>query len=215
MRGPVLRPAVIDPGSSGGARLLLTRAEVMGNVIVITPNDPRIGGPRFSIPNTTGAQGFTERNVNFHRYWTPTACPPELNGADGLRALGEALIANATPGVDQPATARGARNDVGRIWFGDSGHNYVRSFVAASPNPAVFTPLVVNYTIRGEHTLDEGFVLRYARRVSDGTILISYGEGSSAKQNMLLEDVWLPQVYQVWTANHREIISTAKRALGR
>ncbi len=194
---------------------MLTRAEVMGNVIVITPNDPRIGGLRFSIPNTTRAEGFTEWNVNFHRYWTPTACPPELNGPEGLRALSQALIANATPGVDQPASAQGARNDVGRIWFGDTGHNYVRSFVAASPNPDFFTSLVVNYTIRGEHTLNEGFVIRYARRVRDGTILISYGEGSSAKQNMLLEDFWLPQVYQVWTANHREIIASAKRAVGR
>ena len=32
--------------------------------------------------------------------------------------------------------------------------------------------------------------------------------------NMLLEDVWLPQVYQVWTANHREIIAMAERAMG-
>ena len=61
--------------------------------------------------------------------------------------------------------------------------------------------------------MDEGFVIRYARRLSDGVILISYGEGRNWKQNMMLEDFWLPQVYAVWTKNQREIISTAEQTV--
>ena len=207
----ILRPPHVPVQSGVGAYIMLTRAEVHGNSIVIKPFDPRLGGPGVTIPNTTGAQGFTEWSLNFHKYWVPTTAPPELNSAEGLDALGRALVDNATPGVDRPATRQGTRNDVGSIWFGDSGHNFVNSFVAPSPNPGVFTPLVINYTIHGEHTVDEGFVIRYARRLSDGVILISYGEGRNWKQNMMLEDFWLPQVYAVWTKNQREIILTAKQ----
>ena len=204
------------PLQSGvGAYLMLTRAEVHGSSIVIIPFDQRLGGPRLTIPNTTGAQGFTEWSLDFHKYWVPTAAPPELNSPEGLDALGHALVNNATPGVDRPATAQGTRNDVGSIWFGDTGHNFVKSFVLPSPNPLVFTPLVINYTIHGEHTVDEGFVIRYARRLRDGIILVSYGEGRNWKQNMALEDIWMPQVYAVWTKNQREIIATAKQMLRR
>ena len=134
------------PVESGvGAHLMLTRAEVHGNSIVITPFDQRLGGPGLEIPNTTGAQGFTEWSLNFHKYWIPTAAPPELNSLEGLDALGRALVVDATPGINLPATAQGTRNDVGSIWFGDTGHNFVKSFLVTSPNPQVFTPLVINH----------------------------------------------------------------------
>ena len=32
---------------------------------------------------------------------------------------------------------------------------------------------------------------------------------------MALEDIWMPQVYAVWTKNQREIIAKAKQMLGR
>ena len=60
-----------------------------------------------------------------------------------------------------------------------------------------------------------GLCHTHARRLSDGIILISYGEGRNRKQNMALEDIWMPKVYAVWTKNQREIIATAKQMLGR
>lgn len=94
---------------------MLARAEVHGGAIVITPFDRRLGGPGLTIPNTTGAEGFTEWSFNFHKYCVPTVVPQELNSLEGLNALGRALIDNASPGVDLPATAQGTRNDVGSI----------------------------------------------------------------------------------------------------
>lgn len=53
----------------------------------------------------------------------------------------------------------------------------------SSPNPAKYSNITVNYTISGVHTLDEGFVMRYAEKGSDGkTIIKTYGEGNAWKQ---------------------------------
>jgi hypothetical protein len=42
---------------------------------------------------------------------------------------------------------------------------------------------MVNYTIAGDHTLHEGYVMRYGERQADGSIsIISYGEGNAFAQ---------------------------------
>ena len=199
----------MPPQTGGAALLLLVRSEVHGNDVVITPQE-NIGIPSFSVPNNVHARGFTPWNPSFHTYMVRTSAPAVLRGADGLAALGRALIADATPGRPRPATPQGTRNDVGEIWFGDSGHNFVRSFTSPSPVPARVSDMVINYTIAGEHTIDEGFVLRYARLMPSGVLeLVSYGEGNSFKQNPALAIIWLPQVQAVWQQNQRDIIAAA------
>ena len=116
---------------------MFTRAEVHDNSIVIKPFDPRLADPGLTIPNTIGAQGFTEWSLDSHKCWDPMAAAPHLNSVERLDALGRALTDNATPGVERPAFAQGTRNDVGFIWFGDTAYNFVRSFAAPNSTPQV------------------------------------------------------------------------------
>lgn len=90
----------------------------------------------------------------------------------------------------------------------------VRTFLVTSPDPSKFTNITVNYTVAGQHGLNEGFVMRYGEIGATGTTLRSYGEGNNWRQNMSLRDVpfvgWGPKVQAVWQRNHQEIIDAAQ-----
>lgn len=159
------------------------------------------------IPNTVGATGVSPSDTSFHTYNVQTNS--SLSGTqaeDGFKY-------NPTPGNDRPASPNGTRNNVGPIpTAGDN--NYVRSFTVASPDPARFTDITVNYTIAGEHGLAEGFVMRYGEIGDSGTVLRSYGEGNNWRQSPVLENIprigWGGQVEKVWQQNHQEIINGAR-----
>ncbi|MDH3659642.1 MAG: hypothetical protein OEU92_06365 [Alphaproteobacteria bacterium] len=202
----------------------LARAEIRdtpkGSVIDIKPEDDLIRGvPDVTIPNTVGAEGFG-RDMWQHDYLVVTPAPADLRGPEALTAINKALRANATPGDDKPATPEGARNDVGDITLFDGDDNFVKTFVvdAFSPKASATSParsdIVVNYTIKDEHILDEGFVMRYAVMGADGGIdLVTYGEGNATLQVEGLEGIWGGQVDRVWTENAQEIFGDARRLM--
>lgn len=115
-------------------------------------------------------------------------------------------------GRDSPATTNGTLNDVGDIpGTPFDRDNFVKSFVLPPQDFTKTTEIVVNYTVAGEHALHEGFVMRYGILGPDGTVTAwrSYGEGNAWQQHPGLKGIWGPQVQNVWTQNHREIIAGA------
>lgn len=181
------------------------RSVVKDGQIHIQPEDKTV--PTIApIPNNVGATGVSPSDRSFHAYNVRTNS--SLTGAQA----GDGLRTNPTPGNDSPATADGTRNNVGAIPTAGN-NNFVRSFLVPSPDPGRFTDVTVNYTIAGEHGLAEGFVMRYGEIGDGGTVLRSYGEGNNWRQNPMLENLrghgWGPQVQQVWTQNHNEIIRNA------
>lgn len=196
-------------------RIQLARAEVVGNTVQIRPEaDIRSDFPTFTIPNNVRAEGFSP-GFTTHDYLVTNVAPASLRGREGLAAIGAALTANPTPGVDNAATPRGARNDVGDLVWGDGDTNFVRSYVIPSTDPNR-SAAVINYTIQGEHTMSEGFVMRFAELRTDGSIqLVTYGEGNALKQSEALSGIWEPIVNDVWTQNAQEIFGAASAALRR
>ncbi|HEX8389100.1 MAG TPA: hypothetical protein VF636_08795 [Sphingomonas sp.] len=194
-------------------RIELARAEVRnGRVFVIPERDLRSDLPTLNLPNNVGARGFSP-GLMTHDYLVPVLAPRELSGPAGLAAVGRALVANPTPGRDQPSSPTGTRNDVGGLpYLPDGGDNFVRSYVIPSSDPRR-SAAVVNYTIRGEHALNEGFVLRFAELRRDGRIeLVTYGEGNALKQSEAIELIWGPMVTEAWAVNANEVF---RAALGR
>jgi hypothetical protein len=191
-------------------RVQLARAEIINGRIHVTPEtDIRSDFPAVILPNNVGAKGFSP-GITTHDYLVTNVAPANLSGQQGLAAVGAALIANPTPGVDSPASPRGARNNVGGLVPGDGGTNYVRTYVIPSSNPNR-SATIVNYTVQGEHTMSEGFVMRFAELRPDGRVqLATYGEGNALKQVEALESiVWGPIVDRVWTQNAQEIFGSA------
>lgn len=174
------------------------RAVAAGNMIYILPDTP--GVPSVAIPNTVGAQGFGPRDAHFHIYRVSSR-----GGIDG-GAIGAGFRNNPTPGQDNPASPSGTRNDVGQIHPFDGGHNNVRSFSVPSPDRSRFTDITINYTIPGEHALNEGFVMGYGERNADGTVTMHhYGEGDAALQNPALGRLWGPQARRTWLRVQQQI----------
>ena len=121
--------------------------------------------------------------------------------SDPVKAT-NALRATPTPGPNQQtASASGARNNVGSLVLGDGGANYVRSFRIASPDPKKYTDIVVNYTIHGEHVMDEGFVMRYGQ-IENGRVkrIVTYGEGNALLQDPTFQFIWQPIVNRTWNS---------------
>ncbi|SIO20817.1 RHS repeat-associated core domain-containing protein [Parasphingorhabdus marina DSM 22363] len=170
------------------------RSTVSGGRVYIDPE--RTGVPKVNLPNRMGARGITSRSGDFHIYdhSTPT-------NARNLTRMGDSLAKVPTPGPgNSPASGKGARNNAG--WIPTAGStNMVRSFRVPSRDPANRTDTIVNYTIAGEHDLNEGFVMRWGERGKDGRITIqTYGEGDSWRQMMIpiYHDIWDAQVGRVW-----------------
>lgn len=72
---------------------------------------------------------------------------------------------------------------------------------------------MVNYTIAGDHTLHEGYVMRYGKRQPDGTIsIVSYGEGNALAQHPMSPMHILNG--NLWIGNQYDIEERAARELG-
>ncbi len=183
------------------------RSVVNGGKIHIQPEDRTV--PAIApISNNVGATGVGPSDTSFHAY--DVQMGSNLTPAQA----GAGFANNPTPGNDSPASPNGTLNDVGPIPTTD-GTNMVRTYLVASPDPTQFTDVTVNYTVAGEHGLQEGFVMRYGEIGANGTTTLrSYGEGNNWRQNPALENIpmvgWGPQVQQVWQQNHQEIIDAAR-----
>ena len=179
-------------------------------IIDIMPEDDLMPGlPDVSVPNEVGAEGF-ERNMRQHDYLYIDDAPTELNGPEALRAVGEALRQSPTPGQSYPATPEGTLNDVGNITPGDGDTNFVRSYVIES-NVTNRSDMVINYTVDGQHALDEGFVMRYAEMDPNGGInIVTYGEGNAWPQVEAMEWYWGPIAQETWSDNAKKIFDQAK-----
>jgi hypothetical protein len=193
-----------------GPAVQLARAEVTGGRVNIIPEaDIRSDLPSFNIPNNVGAEGFSP-GLTTHDYIVTVNAPPTLSGPAGLAAIGRALTANPTPGVDQPSTPKGTRNDVGHLVPFDGGNNYVRSYVIPSSDPRR-SDAVINYTVAGEHAMEEGFVMRFAELRPNGSIeLVTYGEGNALVQSEMFSGRWDPIVQRVWKNNANEIFNAVQ-----
>ncbi len=186
-------------------------ANVCGNQVCITPEDRTV--PAVTIPNNVGARGFTPGTSNFHDYDVRHRTGMEGSAAAG--AIGDAIANNPTPGDDQRSSPKGTRNDVGALPTTD-GTNIVRSFLIPSPNTSKFTDITVNYTVAGEHGMNEGFVYQFGAIGADGSITMrTYGEGHAWRQDPLLGFIWRPAVSDVWHTNQSQNIVAARRALAR
>lgn len=204
----VLWQASRHPDLAGaGARVQLARALVHNGHVYVLPE--RRDMPRFRLPNNdVQARGFTPGWLT-HDYLVVNPAPASLRGRSGLALVGEALVADPTPGDDGLESAAGTRNDVGHLSPFDGGHNYVRSYTMPSTDPGR-SRAIVNYTIKDEHAMDEGFVLRFARLRDEGSIeLVTYGEGDAFKQSELFGTIWHDKVQEVWTENARAIFAKA------
>lgn len=194
--------AVVSPASP----VQLARAEVRNGRILVRPE--RSDFPSITLPNNVGAEGFSPGFFT-HDYIVVAAAPQNITGPAGLVVIGNALIANPTPGVDQPSMGAGTRNDVGDLVYFDGDTNLVRSYRIQSPGPSR-SVIVVNYTIAGEHMFHEGFVLRFAELKRNGRIvLITYGEGAAAMQSNRTGRFWREKVRTVWLRNAQEIFARA------
>ena len=162
------------------------------------------------LTNNVGAEGFSP-GIFTHDYLVVAQAPRTLAGPNGLSAIGAALVTNPTPGKDRRSTVGGTVNDVGPLFRLDPGPNLVRSYSvpASRPDRSV---AVVNYTVDDQHTMDEGFVLRFAEFTRGGRIvLVTYGEGNAIKQSFLTSFIWRSEVERIWLANAREVFAAAAR----
>ncbi len=177
------------------------RAVVADGRIYIQPENPNV--PRVMIPNSVRAEGVAT-GILFHKYMSNVSVPLTLAQA------GEGLRTNPTPGNDTPASAGGSINNVGAL-PPLSANNFVGSFLVQSPSPSTLSDIVVNYTVKGAHSLDEGFVMRYAEKQGDGSVVIrNYGEGNAAVQSGFAGPFPLMMEEAVWRQNVKEIVDNAK-----
>lgn len=207
----------LEAGRFSQDGIQVARAEIRqtpsGTMIDIMPEGDLMKGlPDVSIPNNVGAEGFG-RDIWQHDYLIVTDAPSDLKGPEALGAVGEGLKNNPTPGDSNRASSEGTLNDVGDIAPLDGDTNIVRSYVIKSDQPNR-TDTVVNYTMNGQHILDEGFVMRYGEMMPDGSIrIVTYGEGNALPQVEALEGlVWGDAAKAVWNGNAQEIFEQAASA---
>lgn len=176
------------------------RSTVRDGQIFIQPEDPNM--PRVSIPNNVGAAGVGPNRAFFHDYLISTP-----STSTSREAVGRAFANNPTPGVDDYASPQGTLNNVGHIPFQfDFGMNMVRSFSVASPDPSRFTDVTINYTVKGAHVLEEGFVMQFGQVLPSGQISnMTYGEGNAFIQGNWDKSLWEPALRKTWEQNHKEV----------
>ena len=145
-----------------------------------------------------------------HSYLVVDLAPAEIRGQDGLLDIEQSLRNNPTPGVDMAASGDGQLNNVGTLRpVTGRVRNYVKSFFVDSSDK-MRSGSIVNYTVKGRHEMDEGFVLRFAQVRSDGRVaLVTYGEGNAFLQGNWNSSSWRGLVQRTWTNNAREIFTSS------
>ncbi len=172
--------------------------------------------PPFELPNNdVDAKGFNRSDVDAHQYLVETEVIGRFTALE-LSAFSDALVADPTlHATDMPASPNGTRNNANPPeWYGRINPlNKVLSYVIPSPDPSRYSDLVVNYTIAGEHILNEGYVVRFAELDGTGAVTLrTYGEGAGYLQsptflaNTILFDTHLTKN---WRRTHDDIIGEA------
>ncbi len=192
-------------------RLRLVRKS--GNRLLIYPRSVSL--PDVSIPNTVGAEGFNTLNLNDHvyNYFEDTR---NLNLSP--TKVGNSIAKFPTPKnsiSSRPtlaATPSGTRNDVGLLPIVGGkylGGNWVKSFRITSPQPDRYTDIALNYTVKNQHWLDEGYVMRTGI-VEKGRVvgIRTYGEGEGFFQdpNIVSRAFWCPQIPVLWDPVNERVL---------
>lgn len=175
-------------------------ATIANGNIYIRPENPAM--PRVSFRNNVGATGVSPDRMFFHDYIISTPSKSNDPGAVAVE-----LARNPTPGIQDYSTPSGTLNNVGHLPFQlDFGVNMVRSFTVPSPDPLKYTDVIVNYTVAGAHTLEEGFVMQFGQILPSGQIsLVTYGEGNAFVQGNWDKSLWGPPLRKTWEELHEEI----------
>ncbi|MBY0303584.1 MAG: RHS repeat-associated core domain-containing protein [Sphingomonas sp.] len=179
------------------------RTIVRNGQIYIIPE--RGNTPAVRVPNNVGARGVSTSDTFFHTYVVSTA------SRNTDRAMvGSSIQGQPTPGPgNRPATSSGTLNNAGDIPTAGST-NLVRSFSIPSPDASRYTDITVNYTVDGQHGLNEGFVMRYGEIGSNGAITVqTYGEGNAWQQAPILRGIWGPQVDSTWKGVDQKVLKNA------
>lgn len=149
------------------------------------------------------------KSTDLFSHQTLVETPSKMKGRSALDAIGKALAENATPNGGT-ATVAGTTNDAGNIGP-IIGPNEVRSYLVKSGKDSPYSDIVVNVT-RANHTLANGYIMRYAIMKPDGSIeIVTYGEGTALKQSSLNPLVNIFNRW-VWEANHDEVEEAASGA---
>jgi hypothetical protein len=207
--GPPAQPGLDDrseQGTGGAYRVIGPDGREM---LQLVPRRPDV--PPVMIPNHTDADGFRVGPGwsifdSAHSYFVPTPTNIPFN-EQNRDLVGQSIIHSPVPNTDaSPATPEGTRNDA-------YAGQYVRSYVVASPDPTRYTDIMVNYTIAGEHTLQEGYVMRYGEIQPDGTTrMVSYGEGNAFAQRPY--SPLNPFNDSLWESNQADIQRRLSQQLG-
>lgn len=193
--------AVPNPDQDVFFRLRLVKKS--GSKLLIYPRSRSL--PDVSIPNTVGGNGFNTLNLNDHvyNYYKDTRnlnlSPTKVGNSIAKFPTPENLIPSRPI---MAATPSGARNDVGLLPIVGGrylGGNWVKSFRVVSPQPDKYTDIALNYTIKRQHWLDEGYVMRTGV-VEKGRVvgIRTYGEGEGFFQDPALRAVWCNQIPVLW-----------------
>ena len=151
-----------------------TGRNCVGDGTTYTCDPPGDDTAPYQIPQMEGAPNeIGDTQPLSHRYRAETSTP-DFNGSLAPDIANQ-IIANPTPGVDQPATPGGTLNDAG-VTPGTGGlGDQVRSYVTTDANG---NTVVVNVTVPGQHMLAPGIVSQYIIGGETSTSVIAVGEGN-------------------------------------
>jgi hypothetical protein len=206
--GPAAQPGLGDRGGLGSGGAYRVVGPDGRELIQLTPR--REGIPQVAIPNNTDADGFRVGpawNVVDSSHTYHIATRTHILFEQGRDLIGQEIVNHPVPNTAaSPASPDGTRNDA-------YAGQYVRSYTIASPDPTRYTDIMVNYTIAGDHTLHEGYVMRYGERQPDGTIsIVSYGEGNAFAQQSASPMHFFNGI--LWRENQWDIEERVARQVG-
>jgi RHS repeat-associated protein len=124
--------------------------------------------PAYQIPQTEGMPNEIGDTQPFSHVYRAETSTPDVNGSLAPD-IAAAVIANPTPGNDQPATPGGTLNEA------LPGGNMVQSYVTTDVSG---NTVVVNVTVPGEHVLSPGIVSQYIIGGETSTSIVVVGEGN-------------------------------------
>lgn len=160
-----------------------TGRNCVGDGETYTCDPPGDDTPAYQIPQMEGAPNEIGDTQPFPHVYRAETSTPDANGSLA-GDIADAVIANPTPGNDQPATAGGTLNEA------LPGGNMVRSYVTTD---VAGNTVVVNVTVPGQHALDPGIVSQYIIGGETSTSVVVVGEGNgilSIPTTMIAEGVF-------------------------
>jgi len=140
----------------------------VGDGTTYTCDPPGDDTPAYQIPQMEGMPNKLGDNASWSHEYRAETSTPDVNGSLA-GDIANAVIANPTPGNDQPATPGGTLNEA------LPGGNMVRSYTSTDVNG---NTVVANVTVPGDHALSPGIVSQYIIGGETSTSVIVVGEGN-------------------------------------